>query len=129
MINVATGAQVPGSLVFHQAANTTGADTISQIDYVARARSSERDLPDRVRPGGQGPRRATRSRPCRSCSSRRSPSCLSPQPPLVENFDTSNPGGTTGAAAWTGDGFLRATFPVELTGTGVDGAFNPPVGP
>ena len=45
---------------------------------------------------------------------------------LVESFDST--GATSGAASWPGDGFLRATFPIELTGTGAEGAFNPPAG-
>ena len=48
-----------------------------------------------------------------------------PEPPIVENFDTPNPAGVSGAATWTGNGFLQATFPLELTGTGADGNFSP----
>jgi hypothetical protein len=34
----------------------------------------------------------------------------------------------TGAASWSGNGFLQAVFPIQLTGNGSDGAFNPLAG-
>ena len=126
IINLGTGAQVPGTIVFHQAGNTTGADTVSQIDYVASAPFAGSGSYQIV--FGPGVKdlagNPIQTAPQLFFQTLVTPS--SPQPPLVENFD--NPGQTSGAAAWTGDGFLRATFPTELVGTGADGPFNPPVG-
>ena len=118
IINVSTGAQVPGTLVFHQAANTTGSDIVSQIDYVASApfigsRTYQVVLGPGVKDLAGNPIQTV---PLLFFQTTAAPTV--PQPPLVENFDTSNPGGTTGAASWTGDGFLRATLPTELIGTG-----------
>jgi Bacterial Ig-like domain len=122
VVNVATGAQLPGSLVFIQA--TTGGP--SRIDYVAAS-----TLPagttfqilfgPAVQDFGGNP---IQPLPLYFQTMASPPVSQS----LVEQFDTANPAGASGAAQWTGTGFLQGVFPLELTGTGADGAFAAPAG-
>ena len=128
VVNSMTSAQVPGSLVFHQA---TTVDGPSQIDYVAASQllgnvTYEILLGPSVTDFGGNSIQPAQGNPTAHLFFATDQVPSFPQPPLVENFDTPNPGGVSGAAAWTGNGFLQATFPIELTGTGADGAFNPP---
>ena len=128
IFNLSNGAQVPGTLVFHQAANTTGADIGSQIDYVAAVPFAGGRTYQLVFGPAVKDLAGNSIQTASQLFFQTDVTPPSPQPPLVENFDTSNPVGASGAAAWTGDGSLRATFPTELIGTGADGAFNPALG-
>lgn len=128
VVNLATGAQVPGYVVFNQA---TSPDGPCRIDYV-----STNVLPGGVAyqvllgPGvkdfGGNPIQTSQSNPAALLYFQTAPVPLVPQPPLVESFDTANPGGVTGTATWSGNGLLQALDPITFTGTGADGAFNPP---
>jgi hypothetical protein len=128
VVNVATGGQVPGFVVFHQA---TSFDGMARIDYVAAdtlppAATFQVLLAAGVTDFGGNPVEPAQGNPAAQLFFQTAPAATLPQPPLVELFDTPNPGGTTGAAAWAGDGALRATLPLDLVGTGAEGAFTAP---
>jgi hypothetical protein len=130
LINTQTMAQVPGSLVFHQA---TTVDGPSQIDYVASSQllgsvTYEILLSPSVTDFGGNPIQPVQGNPTAHLFFATIQVPTFPQAPLVENFDTPNPGGVAGAATWSGNGFLQATFPIEITGTGADGGFSPAAG-
>jgi Bacterial Ig-like domain len=125
VINAQTMAQVPGSIVFHQATSVTGP---SRIDYVASS-TLVADVTYQVLLGptihdfAGNPIAMAQGNPGALRFFATAPVLSQPAPPLVENFDTANPSGATGAATWTGNGFIQTIFPLELTGTGADGPF------
>jgi hypothetical protein len=135
LVNVATGAQVPGAIVFHQAPNTGGAaGLISQIDYVASSPLSPNAtyqilFGPSVTDFLGNPIQTSQSNPSAQLLFATAAIVPTAQPPLVETFDTTaNLGDLTGPIRWAGDGVLQVEFPTELTGNGSDGPFNPPAG-
>ena len=130
VVNTQTGAQVPGSLVFHQATSATGP---SRIDYVAANTlpgntTYQIILDPAIRDFGGNSVEMAQGNQAAVLLLVTSPSLSQPLPPLFEGFGTANPAGVTGAASWSGNGFLQATFPTQLTGTGADGAVTAPTG-
>ena len=125
VVNLGNGVQIPGSLVFHQA---TTVDGTSQVDYVLMSPPPPGGTTFQVVVGPGVTDFGGNSVVPAQLFFQTSPVASVPQPPLVETFDSSNPGGVSGAAAWTGNGMLAATFPIEIVGNGADGSFNPPVG-
>jgi hypothetical protein len=129
VVNLATGVQVPGYVVFNQATLPAGP---CRIDYVATntlpgAVAYQVLLGPGVKDFGGNPVQTSQSNPAALLYFQTAPVALVPQPPLVESFDTANPGGVTGFATWSGNGLLQATDPITFTGTGADGAFSPNV--
>ena len=128
VIDTSNGTQVPGSLVFFQATSVNGP---SRIDYVASSqlagnRTYQVLLNPAIHDFSGNPIEPAQGNPGAQLFFATNATQSQPAPPLVENFDTLHVLGTTGAVTWPGNGFLQATFPLELTGTGADGAFNAP---
>ena len=133
LVNVATGAQVPGSIVFHQAGTIAGIFTVSQIDYVAWAplvhgQTYEVILGPSVKDLGGNPVQPVAGNPNAQLFFQTAP-VASVSQPLDEPFDTTaNLGDLTGPMRWAGDGVLQAEQPTSLVGNGADGALNAPAG-
>jgi hypothetical protein len=132
VIDAATGAQEPGSLVFHQAGTVPGMPTVSEIEYVAAfplrgGTIYQIVLGATVQDLGGNPVQTSPTNPGMMLFFQTTPSIFCAQPPIVESFDTTQHLDLDSPVLrWAGTGALQAEFPTFLTGTGTDGAFNPP---
>jgi hypothetical protein len=132
IVNSATGAQVPGTLIFNQAGSIPGLGVTSRIDYVASSPllgSVQYQIlfTSNVQDFGGNPIQTSLANPGLLLYFQTTPVTFCPQPALVETFDTTQERDlVVDAFRWAGDGVLQAEFPLNLTGTGADGAFNPP---
>jgi hypothetical protein len=128
-----SGGQVPGSVTFFQAGTPEAGPVGSRIDYMTTSNllSStvyEIVLSNQIRDfGGNSAQLYNPADPLRPPSGRRffstisQPFCL--QPDIFEGFDNIlNRASVSGVAQWTGDGAVRATFPIQIVG---DGSFGP----